>query len=120
MTIFFSVSFLFLFFKYNIFSPVKGFGKQGIMYNIGGVFFFLIFSLIPFEVCNKKILIFIKYFTSYTPGIYLLHINIYKIFRFKIYLIKHHTFLGCLLIYFTCYTVSFIGYNIFKKNKLKY
>lgn len=120
ITIFFSISFLFLFFKYNIFTSVKGFGKQGIMYNIGGVSFFLIFSLIPFEVCNKKILVLIKYLTGYTPGIYLLHISIYKIFRFKIYLIKHHTFLGCLLIYFTCYSVSCIGYNIFKKNKLKY
>lgn len=120
MTIFFSFSFLFMFFKYNIFTPVKGFGKQGIMYNIGGVSFFLIFSLIPCEVFNKKILIFIKYFTSYTSGIYLFHIHIYKIFRFKIYLIKHHTFLGCLLIYFICYSISSLGYNIFKKNKLKY
>ena len=90
------------------------------MYNIGGVSFFLIFSLIPFEFFNKTILIFIKNFTSFTPGIYLWHIQIYKIFRFKIYLIKHHTFLGSLLMYFICYTISYLGYNIFKKTKLKY
>ena len=120
MTFFFSISLLFVFFKYNIFTPVKGFGKQGIMYNIGGICFFLIFSLIPFEYFNKKILIFIKYFTSYTPGIYFLHINIYKIFRHKIYSIKYHTFLGCIFIYLITYSISCICYNLFKNNKIKY
>ena len=120
MTFFFSILFLFIFFKFNIFSPIKGFGKQGIMYNIGGVSFFLIFSLFPFEIFNTKILVLIKYITSYTPGIYFLHISIYKIFRFKIYLINHHTFLGCLLVYLICYSVSCLCFNLFKKNKLKY
>ena len=120
MTIFFSISFLFIFFKYDIFTPVKGFGKQGIMYNVGAVSFFLLFSLIPFDSFNTKILIFIKYFSSFTPGIYFLHISIYKILSFKIYIIKYHTFFGSLIIYLISYLISFIFYNLFKKNKLKY
>ena len=120
ITLFFSIIFLFIFFKYNIFTYVKGFGKQGIMYNIGGVLFFLIFCLIPLEKFNNKILIFIKILTSYTPGIYYLHINIYRIFSYKIYLIKNNTFLGCLIIYLSSYSVSCIGFNLTKKAKLKY
>ena len=119
-TIFFSISFLLIIFKYNIFTPIKGFGKQGIMYNIGGVLFFLVFSLIPLENFNKKLLIFLKYMTSYTPGIYFLHINIYKIFKFKIYSIKEKSFLGCLFIYLISYSISCICFNLTKKTKLKY
>ena len=119
-TFFFSISFLLIFFKYNIFTPIKGFGKQGMMYNIGGVFFFLTFSLIPLENFNRKLLIILKYITSYTPGIYFLHINIYKIFRFKINSIKKKTFLGCLFIYLISYSISCICFNLTKKTKIKY
>ena len=55
------ILFFFILFKYRIFSPVKGFGKQGILYNIEAVSFFVIFSLIQFDNLNKKILIWIKY-----------------------------------------------------------
>ena len=117
---FFSIFILFIIFKYNIFTPVKGFGKQGIMNNVGGVLFFIIFSLIPLENLNVKILTFIIYLTRYTPGIYFLHINIYNIFKYKFYLIKHKTFFGCFLIYLICYSISSICFNLTKKTKLKY
>ena len=112
--------FLFVLFKYQIFSPVKGFGKQGILYNIEAVSFFVIFSLFQFDNLNKKILILIKYLTSYTPGVYFLHSKVYLILRIKISLIKNHTFLGCLLIYVISYLISFIGYNSLKKTQLKH
>ena len=112
--------FLFILFKYRIFSPVKGFGKQGILYNIQAASFFVIFSLIQFDNLNKKLLFCIQYLTSYTPGIYFLHTKIYLIFKIKISLIKNHTFLGCLIIYLISYLVSFIGYKSLKKNKLKH
>ena len=111
---------LFVLFKFEIFSPVKGFGKQGISYNIEAVSFFMIFSLIQFDNLNKKILIFIKYITSYTPGIYFLHTNIFPILKIKISLIKNNTFLGCILIYLISYLISFIGYKYLKKNQLKH
>ena len=114
----FSISFLYIFFKYDLFIQIKGFGKQGIMYNIGGVSFFLIFSLIPLENLNKKLLNYIKNLTSYTPGIYLLHMH-YNIFKDKIYLIKARTFYGCILNYIICYLVSALGFNLLKNNKFK-
>ena len=120
LTLYFSILFLFILFKYTIFITPHGFGKQGIFFNIEAFLFFLIFSLIPFDYHNEKILIFIKYLTSFTPGVYFLHTKIYLIFKGKITLIKEHTFSGCLLIYLACYLVSFIGYNIFKKNILKH
>jgi len=111
---------LYILFKYQIFSPVSGFGKQGISYNIEAVSFFLIFSLIQFDNFNKKILIFIRYLTNFTPGIYFLHTSIFPILKIKISLIKNYTFLGCLLIYLISYLISFIGYNSLKRNKLKH
>ena len=120
MAFFFSFSFIFMFFKYDIFTPVKGFGKQGIMYNIGGVSFFLIFSLIPLDNLNKRTLFFIKLITSFTPGIYFLHFRIYDILKYKISLIKDNSFFGCLIIYLICYSLSFLGYKLFINTKLKY
>ena len=120
ISIFFSILFLFIFFKYDIFTPVKGFGKQGIMYNFGGICFFLIFALIPIDNLNNKYIIVIKYITSYTPGIYFLHPKIYNIFKSKIFSIKHCTFSGCILIYLICYWISYIFSNIFKNKKIKY
>jgi len=114
------IFFLFILFKYKIFSPVKGFGKQGILYNLQAVSFFMISSLIHLDNLNKKILIFIKYLTSYTPGIYFLHLSVYVILKIKISLIKNHTFLGSLLIYLISYLISFIGYKYSKKNILKH
>lgn len=120
MTYFFSISFLFLFFKYDLFIKNKGFGKQGLMRIFGGIFFFLIFSLIPLENCNEKTLNYIKNLTSYTAGIYYLHGKIYSIFSDKISLIKAKTFLGCILNYLICYSISTLGYNLFKNTKLKF
>lgn len=111
---------LFILFKYEIFSPVSGFEKQGILLNIEAVSFFVIFSLIQLDNLNKKILFCIKYLTSYTPGIYFLHPEIYVIFKNKINLIKNQTILGCLIIYLISYLISFIGYNSLKKYKLKH
>ena len=111
---------LYILFKYQIFFPVYGFGKQGILLNLEAVFVFVIFSLIRLDYLNKKLLIFIKYLTNFTPGVYFIHTNIYLILKNKISLIKNQTFLGCILLYLICYLISFIGYNFLKKNKLKH
>lgn len=115
-----STLFIFILFKYNIFIPIKGFGKQGLMYNIGGCLFFITFSLIPLDDLNKNILKFISFITNFSPGIYYLHKKVYFLLKNKIIYIKNHSFSGCLLIYLICYLISFIFYNIFKKTKLKY
>jgi hypothetical protein len=114
------IFFLFILFKYEIFSPFNGFEKQGILLNIEAVSFFVIFSLIQLDNLNNKILICIKYLTSYTPGIYFLHPEVYLIFRIKISLIKNKTILGCLIVYLISCLLSFIGYNSLKKYKLNH
>ena len=111
------IFFFFFLFKYEIFSSFNGFEKQGILLNIEAVSFFVIFSLIQLD---KKILICIKYLTSYTPGVYFLHTKVYLIFKNKISFVKNQTLLGCLIIYLISYLISFIGYKSLKKYKLKH
>jgi len=61
-TMFFSIILIFILFKYNIFTLIKGFGKQGIMLNIGSLQFFIFFYLLPIEkINNSNILLFFKY-----------------------------------------------------------
>ena len=118
--IFFSFFFIFFFFKYDVFKQVKGFGKQGLMYNIGGCFFFISFSLLPLDNINKKFIILINYITNFTAGIYILHTKIYYILKNEILSINFNNGLGCLYIYIICYLICMICYNILKKTKLKY
>ena len=120
-TMFFSIILLFLLFKYNIFTLIKGFGKQGFMLNIGALQFFIFFYLLPIEnIKNSFILFFIKFITNFTAGIYFWHILIYKILKNYINLILKETLLGCIIIYIICYLICFISYKRFKYTKLKY
>ena len=120
-SIFFSIIFIFILFKYDIFILIKGFGKQGIMLNIGSILFFILFYLLPLEKIKiSNIKLFIKYFTNHTAGIYFLHIIIYKILKNYIVLILKKTILGCVIIYVICYLVCFICFKRIKYTKLKY
>lgn len=120
-SIFFSIIFIFMLFKYDIFTLINGFGKQGLMLNIGSLLFFILFYLLPIEkVKIPNIYYFIRYITNYTAGIYFLHIFIYKILKNYITLIYKKTLLGCIIIYVTCYLICLIFYNKFKYTKLKY
>ena len=87
-SIFFSIIFIFILFKYDIFIYIKGFGKQGLMLNLGSVLFFILFYLLPLEkIKTSNIKLCIKYITNHTGGIYFLHIIIYKILKNYIVLI---------------------------------
>lgn len=120
-SIFFSIIFIFMLFKYKIFILIKGFGKQGFMLNIGSLLFFILFYLLPLEKIKiSNINSFISYITNYTAGIYFLHIFIYKIMKNYITLVYKKTLSGCIIIYITCYLISLICYNRFKYSKLKY
>lgn len=118
-TIFFSLSFLIMFFKYDIFTQVRGFGKQGFLYIFGGSLFFILFSLFPLDNCKKKVKMIIRYITYYTPGIFFLHIKVYEIF-IKIDLIKKNTFKGCIIIYILSYLTCSVFFPLFKQSKMKY
>lgn len=120
-SLFFSIIFIVMLFKYNIFTLINGFGKQGLMLNIGSLLFFIFFYLLPIEQVKIPIINYtIRYITNYTAGIYFLHIFIYKILKNYITLIYKKTLLGCIIIYITCYLICLICYNKFKYSKLKY
>lgn len=120
-TIFFSFIFLYFLFNYNIFSEIKGFGYRGIIKIIGSMLLFIIFYLIPVDhIKFKKIIFFIKQISRYTQGIYWQHEIVKDYLEIKIVLIKNKTFTGCIIIYFISYLISFIGFKIFEKKKLKY
>lgn len=120
-TIITSILILYCLFKYNIFSDLKGFTYRGILLNFGSIFLFVCFSLISFDkIKNKSIIIIVDYITSYTNGIYCLHIIISDYLAFIFSFIKKKTLNGCIIIYLFSFFISFIGKNIFKKGVLKY
>ena len=81
----------------------------------------VLFNNLPFyKLINENI---IKRISMHTGGIYYIHIDInslinkHVIFRYHL---KKGTIIICVLNYLICYILCFIGFRIFKKNKLKY
>lgn len=96
--------------------PKYFFLYPGIILNIGGIFLFIIFGLIPIYLTKNEIFINImRKITKYTGGIYYLHWFV-KILFIK----KRTTFLGCITIYIFCYFICSIGNYIFGKTKFKF
>lgn len=115
---FFSLSLYFLI-KYPVFIPIMGNNNKGIIQNIISFFLFFLFHLIPFrDITSINFATIIKIITSYTQGIFCLHLIVFfylnKI-RFQI-----NSFFYCLIIYLVSYLISFLGLKIFSKTKLKY
>jgi len=81
----------------------------------------LIFANIPCEKLSINTYTFIKQLSSYTGGIYYIHVYIYLFLKKYIALksISGNIFM-CIIHYFLCYFLCFIGYNIFKNTNLKY
>ena len=91
---------------------------NGIEKNIFAIFAFLGFYLFPLnKYLNNKIKNIIIKLTSYTNGIYCLHIII-KFYFFKCFKMSI-TILSCLEVYIICYIISCFGEKIFRKNKFK-
>jgi len=119
MKIIFFFSFFFYFIcEYNIFHQIKGMASPGLKPLSISFLLFSIFSLLPLNFINSKILIAIGQMTKYTMGIYCMHrmVNSNLIYYFG----KTVTFFGCITIYIICYFISFIGFHIFSKNKLRF
>lgn len=114
---FFSFVFLNFLSKYRVFANLRGFSSTGIKQIFISLFLFSFFFQIPFEILNLKILLFIKQITKYTQGIYCLHFIFQYYMRLKIE--KNGSFLGCISLYIISYLVSYVGYNIFSKSKLR-
>lgn len=114
----FSILFLYLIFYYNLFSYIHGFSSTGIKQVFISIFLFILFYLIPLEMLNSKLLFLIKQITKYTQGIYCIHFLIQ--YYMRLIFEKKGSFIGCIWLYVISYFISFIGYKIFEKGKLKF
>ena len=85
------------------------------------IFLFIFFSSIHLDsVMNINFIMIIKRITSFTGGIYYLHLFIFDIFYSFTDLIRKRDAKSCIIIYFLCYLICFIFSNIFKQSRLKY
>ena len=94
---------------------------EGLFVNIGIICIFIFFYMLPFELITFGPLIFlIKQVTSYSSGIYYLHIKIMDYFKDTFHAFEEKTLVGCALNYIICYSICFIGMKIFGRSDLKY
>jgi hypothetical protein len=116
--LFFFSFFRYLIMNYDVFSNLSGNSSPGIIKIAYSFFLFNIFCLLPFEILNDKILCFITQITKFTQGIYCLHFLI--LYYLKVFFNKKGSFCDCIMLYIIAYLLSFIGFKIFSKTKLKY
>lgn len=94
---------------------------EGIFLDLGAVCLLIIFALLPLYNFTKISHIFLlKQITSYTAGVYYLHLKIHTYFENNIIIFKNGSLRGCTLNYLICYSICFIGMKLFGKTKLKY
>ena len=116
--IFFSFIMIYFVYKYNIFINLHWY--YGIKKAYMSVFIFIFFSSLPINNINNEYFIFIiKNITSYTQGIYCIHL-IVNYYLLEYFSVKFIEFKACLAIYLISYYISFIGFKICQKTKFKY
>ena len=94
---------------------------KGIIRDILVTFFFIIFSMLPFDkIDNYYIIYFLNKITSYTGGIYYLHTKVGDVCKPHIRLIRKKTLKGCFLVYLICYSICFLGSFLLQKSNLKF
>lgn len=92
-----------------------------IVIDIVAAILFFVFALIPLEyITNKLIKKIIVNLTNYTGGIYYIHYGVRSIFSPYFKIIQNCNLISCIVNYLLCYFICLIGFNIFKKSKLKY
>ena len=118
MCISFIFSFIILYFK--IYISEKYF-YEGIFEILSSISFFIFFYMLPFEKITFGPLIFlIKQITSYSSGIYYMHIKIIEYFQDYFKAFEEKTLTGYTINYIICYFICFIGMKTFGKTNLKY
>jgi hypothetical protein len=94
---------------------------EGIFLVLGTVCLLIIFALLPLDNLTFIPLIFlIKQTTSYTAGVYFLHVKIMQYLNEYITIFKSGEIRGCVLNYLICHSICFLGMKLFGKSKLKY
>ena len=94
---------------------------KAILKNLLSVLLISIFASISHEKLKKSIYTFIKTITSYTGGIYYIHIYINSLLKNYVLLkfISGNIFMS-IIHYFLCYFICLIGSKLFKNNILKF
>ena len=111
---------IFLKYYYSFFKRIHFFYIE-IINDIFIFFLFSFFSMIPFDkINNKNIKILLNKLTSYTGGVYYIHVKMGDFLRNYFYINRRNTFKGCLLIYLFSYLICFLGTFILNKSFLKY
>ena len=115
-TLFFSYIFLYLLLRYKVFFDLGGF--KGIIFLFSSSCLFVGFFLLPLDNINLLSQRIIKQITSYTNGIYCLHMRVHYFLATRCGI--HGSFGNIIIIYILIYFISFIGYKLLGKTKLKY
>lgn len=106
---------------YNIFRNIKGSMYPGLNLNIQSICLVFIFSIFPSHyITNKYIQKLINIITSYTAGIFYIHVPIHKYLKDYSYNMRKRTFKGMIQEYLICYFICFIGMLIFGKTPLRH
>jgi hypothetical protein len=78
---------------------------------------FIVFLNLPlYETSNNLI----KFLTSYSGGIYYLHIKMPLLLELLLKREQSRTITTCIIYYLLCYLLCFIGSKLTKKNNLRY
>ena len=114
----FFTSFSIIYFKLYI---SESYIYEGIFGTLASICLFIFFYMLPFEMISfGPLIFFIKQITSYSSGIYYLHIKIIDYFKDYFHAFEEKTLIGCALNYIICYFICFIGMKTFGKTNLKY
>ena len=94
---------------------------EGIFLILGSISLLIAFALLPLSnITNMTVVFLIKQSTSYTAGVYYLHVKVLRYFEDSIDIFKDGELRGCALNYLICYSICFIGMKLFGKTKFKY
>lgn len=118
-----SGSIIFIDMKYSIFSPIDGYGYEGVEKIVIATAFIALFLALPFEMISDKMNSIINFITRYTMGVYCMHRLIFTILtEINTYFgigISVNSFGFCIIIYVLCFACAWIGDGVFGKTKLK-
>ena len=85
------------------------------------IILFVLFGSIPsFLIKNEKLAFFVKRITSFTGGIYYMHLYIDDFLSRYLQLIRNKNVNYCIIIYLICYLISLTFCNLLKSSKFKY
>ena len=107
--------------KYEIFIKIDGISYSGFKYNAHSICLIFLFTIFPTEkISNELIINFLMNITKYTGGVFYLHWSIICYLKNFVIFIQEGSFIGCIIVYFICYMICFIGFKFLGNTKFKY